>query len=49
MACAEDQLIVDLADGRSMSVSPGWYPRLLHVTTLERGNGAIAGAGFRLL
>ena len=49
MACAEDQLIVDLADGRSISVPLGSYPLLLHATSLERGNGAIAGAGFRLL
>lgn len=46
VACTEDKLIVDLADGRSISVPLAWYPRLLHATPLERGNWRIAGAGF---
>ncbi|MGB7563578.1 MAG: DUF2442 domain-containing protein [Prochlorococcaceae cyanobacterium] len=45
-ACSEDKLIVDLADGRSISVPLAWYPLLLRATTLERDNGQIAGAGF---
>lgn len=46
VACTEDKLIVDLADGRSISVPMAWYPRLLHATALERDNWQIAGAGF---
>jgi hypothetical protein len=45
VACTEDKLIVDLADGRSISVPLAWYPRLLHATPLERDNWEIAGAG----
>jgi hypothetical protein len=46
VACTEDKLTVDLADGRSISVPLAWYPRLLHATPLERDNWEIAGAGF---
>jgi hypothetical protein len=46
LACTEDKLVVDLADGRSISVPLAWYPRLLHATPLERENWQIAGAGF---
>jgi hypothetical protein len=46
VACTEDKLIVDLADGRSISVPLAWYPRLLHATPLERDNWQIAGAGY---
>lgn len=34
----EDNLIVDLSDGRSISVPLAWYPRLLHGTSAERNN-----------
>jgi len=44
----EDKLIVDLADGRSISVPLAWFPRLLHATSMERENGEIAGAGYGL-
>ena len=37
--------MVDLADGRSISVPLAWYPRLLHATPIERENWQIAGAG----
>ncbi len=46
VACTEDMLIVDLADGRSISVPLAWYPRLLHATPQERDNWDIVGAGF---
>ena len=32
----EDTLVVELADGRSISVPLGWYPRLFHATPTER-------------
>ena len=34
----EDNLVVDLNDGRSISVPLAWYPRLLHGTPDERNN-----------
>ncbi len=46
VACTEDKLIVDLADGRSISVPLAWYPCLLHATPRERDNWEIAGAGY---
>jgi hypothetical protein len=42
----EDDLIVDLVDGRSISVPLAWYPRLLKATPAERTNWRIAGGGF---
>jgi hypothetical protein len=44
----EDSLIVDLADGRSISVPLAWFPRLLYATSKERENWEIAGAGYGL-
>ena len=41
-----DDLIVDLADGRTLSVPLAWYPRLLHATSEQRENWRIAGGGF---
>ena len=38
MVLTEDDLIVDLSDGRSISVPLAWYPRLLHGTPEERSN-----------
>ncbi|HET7462147.1 MAG TPA: DUF2442 domain-containing protein [Longimicrobium sp.] len=39
-------LIVDLIDGRTISVPLAWYPRLLHATPEQRANWQVAGAGF---
>jgi hypothetical protein len=44
----EDKLIVDLADGRSISVPLAWFPRLLHASSMERENWEIAGPGYGL-
>ncbi len=41
-----DTLVVDLADGRTVSVPLAWYPRLLHATEDQRNHWQIAGAGF---
>ena len=46
VACIEDKLTVDLADGRTISVPLAWYPRLLHATSQERVNWELVGAGF---
>ncbi len=42
----EDDLIVDLVDGRSISVPLAWYPRLLNATPAERTSWTITGGGF---
>ena len=39
-------LIVDLMDGRTISVPLAWYPRLLHATDEQRSQWEKAGAGF---
>ena len=45
VALTEDSLIVDLADGRTISVPLAWYPRLLHSTVKERNNWRLIGKG----
>ena len=41
----EDALIVDLSDGRTISVPLAWYPRLWHGTPDERDNWRLIGQG----
>lgn len=38
-----DTLVVDLNDGRTISVPLAWYPRLLHGTAEERNNWRLIG------
>lgn len=38
LVVTEDSLIVDLSDGRSITVPLAWYPRLVHGTSEERNN-----------
>jgi hypothetical protein len=40
-----DTLIVDLADGRTLSVPVSWYPRLAHGTAAERAQWELIGRG----
>ena len=42
---SDDALMVDLSDGRTVSVPLAWYPRLLHGTTAERGDHQLIGEG----
>ncbi len=42
---SEDTLTVDLSDGRTISVSIAWFPRLVHATTEERNNWKLIGRG----
>ncbi|MDA1137234.1 MAG: DUF2442 domain-containing protein [Planctomycetota bacterium] len=42
----EDDLVVDLVDGRSICVPLVWYPRLLAASQTQRENWRIAGGGF---
>ena len=41
-----DRLIVDLMDGRTISVPLAWYPRLFDATVAQRQNWRVAGAGY---
>jgi hypothetical protein len=41
----EDSLIVDLVDGRTISVPLAWYPRLAHGTDGERVRWRFIGDG----
>src|SRR6266498_2263766 len=41
----EDSLMVDLSDGRTVSVPLVWFPRLLHGTPEERKNWRLIGDG----
>jgi hypothetical protein len=41
----EDALVVDLVDGRTVSVPLSWYPRLAHGTPAERGHWRLIGRG----
>ena len=41
-----DSLVVDLTDGRSVSVPLAWYPRLQAATAAQRQNWRVSGAGF---
>jgi hypothetical protein len=41
----DNSLVVELADGRSISAPLVWYPRLLHSTNSESSNWRLIGAG----
>ena len=45
VSVSEDTLVVDLVDGRSLSVPVAWYPRIAHGTTAERRNWRLIGRG----
>lgn len=42
----DDELVVSLADGRTLSVPLVWFPRLLQGTREQRARWQIAGGGF---
>ena len=42
---AEESLVIDLDDGRTISVPLAWYPRLLHASPEERSNWRFIGRG----
>jgi hypothetical protein len=39
-------LVVDLEDGRTISVPLAWYPRLLHASQKDRDDWQVSGGGF---
>ena len=45
ISVTEDALIVDLTDGRTISVPLAWYPRLLHGMPEERNKCRLIGNG----
>ena len=42
----EDNLQVDLLDGRTILVPLAWYPKLLHATKDQRNNWELCGGGY---
>ena len=40
-----ESLVVDLSDGRTISVPLAWFPRLLHGAAGERANWRLIGVG----
>ncbi len=45
VSVSEDDLVVELADGRSVKVPLAWFPRLLHASEEQRANCRIIGDG----
>jgi len=46
VTCTDDALVVDLADGRTISVPLAWYPRLLRASPEQRANYQLSGGGY---
>jgi hypothetical protein len=44
----DEKLIVDLIDGRSLSIPLSWYPRLLYASQEERQNWQLLGDGYAI-
>ncbi len=42
----DENLTVDLMDGRTISVPLAWYPRLFAATPAQRTNWKVSAAGF---
>lgn len=45
LSFSDDDLIVELADGRTVMVPLAWFPRLFHATPAERANWRWIGGG----
>lgn len=45
MSLTDDELVVELVDGRTITVPLTWYPRLAHGTPAERANWRLIGEG----
>jgi hypothetical protein len=45
IAVTNDTLMVELSDGRSLSVPLDWFPRLVHATQAERKRWRLIGRG----
>lgn len=45
MTIADDTIMAELSDGRSISVPLAWYPRFMHGSSSERTNWRLIGGG----
>ncbi len=45
LTVSDDALVVDLADGRTITVPLAWFPRLAHGTPANRANWRFIGSG----
>jgi hypothetical protein len=45
VTASDEALMVDLADGRTITVPLAWFPRLAHGTSAERANWRFFGRG----
>jgi hypothetical protein len=45
VTATEDSLVVELSDGRTITVPLAWFPRLAHATPTERVNCRLIGRG----
>lgn len=45
VATDDDHLVVDLSDGRRLSVPLAWFPRLLRASAQQRRNWRLVGDG----
>ncbi len=46
VSVGSDTLVVDLMDGRTISVPLAWYPRLFKATLAEHANWKVCGGGY---
>jgi hypothetical protein len=44
----DDDLVVDLIDGRRIIIPLAWYPRLAAATSVERNNTQLLGDGYAI-
>jgi hypothetical protein len=44
----DNKVTIDLADGRSLIVPLGWYPRLMHGSSAERQHWQLLGDGYAI-
>lgn len=45
VTASDDSLVVDLADGRTITVPLAWFPRLAHGTQAERAHWRLVAGG----
>ena len=45
IATTDDELVVTLVDGRTLTVPLAWFPRLMHATRDSRTNWELLGDG----
>ena len=48
VSVTDDELVVDLMDGRHLGIPLAWYPRLLNATAAERQNCQLLGNGYAI-